>query len=576
MRTCMLLLLALIFNAVSAQTPITTFERSSGKETTTYADCIAFYQQLDRQSPKVLLKTGDTTDAGFPLHLVLVSGDGKFSIQDWHRQHKIIIMFNNGIHPGEPDGIDASMMIVRDIVTGKKNLPANVVLAIVPVYNIGGALNRGSFSRVNQQGPLAYGFRGNAQNLDLNRDFTKSDSKNARAFAKFFHALDPEILVDNHVSDGADYQHTMTLISTQWNKLGGTLGTLLHDRFTPALFQHMEQSGWPMCPYVNFEDGDPGRGWTAFYDPPRYSSGYGALFQTLSFIPETHMLKPFADRVKSTYALEEAFIAAASAQASEILAARSADRTSIMQQKQLSLDWTPDSTRFDELNFSGYETGTKTSEVTGMPRLFYDHDKPFTKKVKLYNYFTSTKQVTVPAAYVIPQGWWAVTELLRLNGVQMEQLKTDSTLSITAYHIDGYQASPRAYEKHHRNVNVRLSSNTQSITFHAGDWIVNTNQKNRRFIVEMLEPPGDDSYFAWNFFDAVLQQKEGYSDYRWEDIAATFLREHDDVRKMLEQRRLSDTAFAKNASAQLYFVYQHSPWNEPAYLRYPVFRIENK
>jgi len=184
-----------------------------------------------------------------------------------------VILINNGIHPGEPDGVDASMLLLRDLVQRKVSLPDNVALAVIPLYNIGGALNRSPFSRVNQNGPESYGFRGNAQNLDLNRDFTKNDSRNARSFVRIFHWVNPDLQIDNHVSEGADYQYTMTLLPSQWNKLGGGLGTFLHDVFQPALFAGMEKKGWPMTPYVNFEEGNPSRGWDAFYDEPRYSTG---------------------------------------------------------------------------------------------------------------------------------------------------------------------------------------------------------------------------------------------------------------------------------------------------------------
>lgn len=119
------------------------------------------------------------------------------------RINKRIILINNGIHPGEPDGIDASMLLARDIVTNKVKLPDNVVLAFIPVYNIGGCLNRSAFYRVDQNGPEEFGFRGNSQNLDLNRDFIKSDSKEARSFAEIFHLTDPDIFLDNHVSNGS-------------------------------------------------------------------------------------------------------------------------------------------------------------------------------------------------------------------------------------------------------------------------------------------------------------------------------------------------------------------------------------
>ncbi len=247
----------------------------------------------------------------------------------------MVILINNGIHPGEPDGIDASMMLVRDIVVGKLQLANNIALAIIPVYNIGGCLNRNAFSRANQNGPKEYGFRGNAQNLDLNRDFTKNDSKEAKAFAQIFHLLDPDILIDNHVSDGADYQHTMTLLTTQYDKLGDNLGAWLKNNFEPQLYKGMAEKKWDMTPYVNFETETPDKGMEMFYDPPRYSSGYAALFQTIGFVPETHMLKPFKERVLSTYALMQTVIEKAALNATALINERNKAKAENCKRKKL-------------------------------------------------------------------------------------------------------------------------------------------------------------------------------------------------------------------------------------------------
>ena len=426
---------------------------------------------------------------------------------------------------------------------------------------------------MNQNGPESYGFRGNAQNLDLNRDFTKNDTRNARSFAAIFHWVDPEILIDNHVSDGADYQYTMTLLATQWNKLGGQLGVFLHDVFQPAVFADMEKKGWLMTPYVEFEEGNPDRGWDGFYDEPRYSTGYAALWHTIAFMPETHMLKPFKSRVLSTYALMNAMIAQASTHAAGLLEMRKHDIAADRDSSRFSLDWKVDTTRWDWLSFKGYTALTKTSAVTGLPRLYYDHDKPFEKKVRFYDYFAADAGVGAPAAYIIPQGWHDVIDLLRLNGVRMRQLMRDSTISVEVYHIADYKSYPRAYEKHHKNTAIKVSMDRERIAFLRGDYVIGTDQPARRFLVEMLEPTGEDSYFAWNFFDAILQQKEGYSAYRWEDVAEGWLKEHPEVRQALEDKRRSDTAFAQNAAQQLAFVYRHSPYYEPAHLRYPVYRV---
>lgn len=562
---------------VQAQDPtrslITPFEKSNGAETATYAECIAFYRQLDKISPRLTIKEMGMSDAGYPYHLVLYSNDGQTDPALWRRQHKIVLLINNGIHPGEPDGVDASMLLLRDLVSKKISIPDNIALAVIPLYNIGGALNRGSFSRVNQNGPRSYGFRGNAQNLDLNRDFTKNDTRDARSFARIFHWVNPDILVDNHVSDGADYQYTMTLLCSQWNKLGGELGQFLHDVFQPALYAAMEKKGWPMTPYVNFEEGNPEKGWEAFYDPPRYSSGYAALFNTIAFMPETHMLKPFHDRVLSTYALMEVMIGQASIHASEIITKRKHNLSADLTNTRWPLHWKADTTRYDTLLFRGYQATTKVSEVTGQPRLFYDHKQPFEKEVKFYDYFIPDVFTMAPKAYIIPRGWQDVIDLLELNGVRMQQLTKDTQISVEAYHIDDYKSYPRAYEKHHKNTEVKVSAARESVQFLRGDYWIPTDQESRRFLVEMLEPTGDDSYFSWNFFDGILQQKEGYSDYRWEDLAAAWLQEHPELREKLEEKKKADPSFAQDAAAQLNFVYKHSLYYEPAHLRYPVYRV---
>lgn len=549
------------------------FEKTKGTETATYFEAIDWYKQLAKRSPLINVREMGATDAGYPLHLVLVSTDGKFDAVRWHAEHKIVLLINNGIHPGEPDGIDASMLLVRDIANHKISIPNNVALAFIPVYNIGGSLNRGGLTRVNQNGPVAYGFRGNAQNLDLNRDFTKCDTKEAKTFTKIFHLLEPDILIDNHVSDGADYQHTMTLISTQYDKLGKDLGKYIHTNFEPQLYKNMSKKGWDMTPYVNFETASPDAGMEMFYDPPRFSSGYAALFETIGFMPETHMLKPYANRVKATYDLMQSMIIMASKNADSLLAERKIQKQALLTQQVFPLCFTVDSSKYSYTTFKGYEQGFKTSEATGLQKMYYDHSKPFTKKVKYFHIFKEGNLVTKPVAYIIPQGWHAVLDLLKLNKVKMRRFTADTCFEVAVYHITDYKSMAKAYEKHHKNYAVKVSSSIEKINFLKGDYMILLNQPANRYLVEMLEPTGDDSFFSWNFFDAILQQKEGYSDYRWEDIAAAFIKINPAVKEQLQLKKLTDTLFASNSSAQLEYIYKHSPYYEAAHLRYPVFRL---
>ncbi len=549
------------------------FVKTNGLESSTYFEAIDWYKNLDKNSNKVLVKEMGMSDAGYPLHLVMVSNDAKFDAAQWHKQNKAVILINNGIHPGEPDGIDASMMLVRDIVNNKIKLPDNVALAFIPVYNIGGCLNRNGYSRANQNGPLEYGFRGNAQNLDLNRDFTKCDSKEARSFAQIFHLLDPDILIDNHVSDGADYQHTMTLLTTQYDKLDADLGGWLKENFEPQLYRSMTDKKWDIVPYVSFETASPGRGMVMFYDPPRYSSGYAALFQTIGFVPETHMLKPFKDRVLSTYAFSQTVIENASINAAALIKQREKARAKVVKERSFPFKWTVDTSRYSFVNFKGYEQAYKPSDATGLNRMYYDRSKPFTRQVRFFNTFKPSGFIETPVAYIIPQGWYAVIDLLKLNKVAMQQFKNDTLIDVEAYHIDDYKSMPRTYEKHHKNSAVKVSAGIQKIKFLKGDYIIRLDQPANRYLAEMLEPTGDDSFFAWNFFDAVLQQKEGYSDYRWDDLAAQLLKNDAGLRTKLEEKKKGDEKFAANGSAQLDFIYKNSPYYEPGHNRYPVYRL---
>lgn len=575
MRTLYTLALSLFLPLIThAQWPQTRYEQSNGKETSTYQEVIRYCKQLDQLGNQLKMQSMGPTDAGFPLHLLLFSNDGRFDPAEWHRQNKVVLLINNGIHPGEPDGIDACMLWLKDLLSGKKSIPDNIALAIIPVYNIGGALNRSEFYRVDQNGPAAFGSRGNSQNLDLNRDFIKSDSREARSFAEIFQYVNPDIFIDNHVSNGADYQHIMTLICSQHNKLGGKMGEFMNKEFEPGLFSLMKSKGYDLVPYVNEFNETPASGWPEFLDGPRYSSGYATLFSSFAFVPETHMLKPYPQRVAATYALMESFVTFAAKNSSQVKSLR---KETIAENKaafKFPLQWELDGSQFREITFRGFESGKKPSGISQLPRLYYDRNKPYEKKVKFYDTYNPTLVVEKPRAYVVPQGWWKVIELLKINRVQMQALARDTSMEVEAYSIEDYKSSPRPYEGHHGNTAVKVSSKTIHKSFRKGDWYIPMNQVANRFLMEVLEPQAMDSYFSWNFFDAILTQKEGFSSYVFEDRAAEYLAANPDLKKQLEERKATDSSFANSAEKQLDFIYQHSPWKEPDHNRYPVFRVK--
>ena len=287
------------------------------------------------------------------------------------------------------------------------------------------------------------------------------------------------------------------------------------------------------------------------------------------------MLKPYEQRVRSTYALMQCFIEFASKHSEKIKQLRDETKQSAKSAVEFPISWQLDRSQWKEVSFKGYEAERKLSNVSGSEKLYYDRTKPFEKHVKIFNYFTPKTIIKKPVAYIIPQGWWKVIGLLKLNKVQMRPLKNDTSIEVVVYHIDDYKTSQRPYEMHHLNSNVKVNATKQKIGFRKGDWYIPMNQVANRFLMETLEPQAEDSYFAWNFFDAVLGQKEYFSDYAFDEIAETYLRNHPDLQLKLEEKRKSDSGFAKSWQQQLNFVYVNSPYMEPDYLRYPVFRIEN-
>ncbi len=566
---CILLIGA---SLLSAQAQTTPFEASRDKNyTATYSEIIAYYNKLVKNKPQMRLFNYGTTDIGKPLTLIVLSRDKVFDPVQIRKMNKTVVLVNNGIHPGEPEGIDASMMLVRDLL--KKNaLPKNLVICIVAVYNIDGCINRG-LSRISQNGPEAYGFRGNYRNLDLNRDFIKADSRNVLGMMQIFNTWQPAVFLDNHTSDGADYQYVMTLIETQKDKQNPLLAEYTSKTLSPELYKRMKKSGYEMTPYVEGVRGTPDSGIVGYVETPRYSTGYAVQRNAIGYVTETHMLKAFAPRVYATYDFMQNLFDICERDAAVINKLKQRVDNETKTQKTFALNWELDNKTYDTITFKGYTAGRKPSDVSGLPRLYYDRTKPWTKTIKYFNNYKVTATADKPVAYIIPQAWGKVIDLFKLNGVAMKRLTHDTTITTQMYYIGDMRTPTRPYEGHYLHSNIQLKPMDMPVKYREGDYVVYTNQAINRYIVETLEPQGVDSFFAWNFFDSVLGSKEGFSDYVFEDIAADMLKKDPALRKKLDDAKAADPALAQNARAQLTVIYQNSPSFERANMRYPVGRL---
>ncbi|RYE66066.1 MAG: peptidase M14 [Oxalobacteraceae bacterium] len=561
-----------------ATAPLTPYEQGNLNQTTTWADCIAWYHDLARQYPAVLrFEQVGVSDAGVPIHAGVVSSDGVFDRAAIKAAGRAVFFNNNGIHPGEPEGVDGCMALVRDFCLEPERLAAlgTTVFLFVPLYNVDGAFNRADTSRVNQDGPEQFGFRGNSRHLDLNRDFVKCDTLTARVFNELFTAWDPDVMVDTHTSNGADYSYTMTLIHTQADKLGGGLGEFLRAEMLPAMYAGMDARGWPTCPYVNPVQDSPDHGIAEFLETARFSTGYAALHHTIGFMPETHMLKPFRDRYESMRALVDVALAFTVQNAPRIQALRRAAKDAGRTQAEWPVRWKMDEANPSSFRFKGYEAKYKKSVLGDYTRLYYDRSSVWERDIAYYNRFPVDASVPAPQAYVVPQQWREAIERLEWNGVRMERIDADRMQNVAYYQIDSVTSRPTAYEGHMFHDDVVLERRHASVQLRAGDYLVPLDQDNARYAVETLEPLAHDSFFRWGFFNSVLEKKEAYSEYVFEDEAERLLAQEPELAAKFEQWKGAHPGLLTNQEAVLDFIFANcARYREPEWRRYPVFMIE--
>ena len=362
-------LLCFLISAIS----FVSLAQLDGNTTPTYSELIDRYRKLASVHKEIELYAMGQSDYGLPIYVCVLNG-AQDSVKTFEKaRQSTSLMINNGIHPGEPDGINACLIWIENWIAAGKSTKDMPVIGIIPSYNVGGTINRSSSSRANQDGPEEYGFRGNAQNLDLNRDFIKMDSKNMFSFAKIFHALDPDVFIDTHVSNGADYQYTLTYISSVKERMAPSMAEITYNKFIPFMRYHLAKQDVDVIPYVNLVDDVPEKGMSMFNDLPRYSMGYTALFNTMSFTIETHMLKAFNNRTQATLSFLNNTITWMSKNSSEIEGAREAAFKHDQSLVEFPFNYQLTDKK-DSILFKGYAHSYPTSALTGLNRLKYHRD----------------------------------------------------------------------------------------------------------------------------------------------------------------------------------------------------------
>jgi hypothetical protein len=485
------------------------------------------------------------------------------------------VLIQNGIHAGEIDGKDACLMLLRDIAITKTNaaLLDHAVILIIPIYNVDGHERFGKFNRINQQGPEEMGWRVTAQNLNLNRDYLKADAPETQAWLKLFNAWLPDLFVDCHVTDGADFQHAVTYGVETHELLAEPVRSWVREEYLPVL-SSLTTGGIPFLPYIFLRDDlDPLKGLQGGTAPPRFSTQYASIQNRPGVLIETHMLKDYRTRVQGTYQLLEATLRLVNEKAASLRSAvRAADSaTSSALERPFPLQFESVDVPNQTVHFMGFKQRNMPSGVSGGTWISYSKE-PFEADIPRYDSVRVSVSVTPPVAYLIPPQWGEVIRRLGLHGVRMERLTSEATVEVERYRFSKAHWQQAPFEGRHP-VSYTATPFTASATFPAGTVVVRMDQRAARVAIHALEPQAPDAFAAWGFFDAAFEQKEYAEQYVMEPIARDMLAKDPQLKQEFDARIASDSLFAKSPAARLNFFYERSPYWDDRVNLYPVARL---
>ena len=556
-------------------------ERSGFQRTGRYDEVPALCDAFQQRYPDaVRCETFGTTPEGRPMKLLVVSRSGALSAEAAKAKGLPVLLVQGGIHAGEIDGKDAGFLALRQMLDGDaaKGALDKLVLLFVPVFNVDGHENFRAWNRPNQRGPEEMGFRVTAQRYNLNRDYVKADSPEMQAMLKLVDAWDPAVEMDLHVTDGAKFQHDVSITGEPVNSgdeiLRGT-GRAVRDGLVSRL---KTQGSLPLAFYPSFVESDnPASGFADSVAPPRFSNGYFQLRNRVGILVETHSWKDYPTRVRITRnAIVDLMDMAANDGAQWLAAERAADRrSSQLGGKPVALDFkATDKAR--TIDFLGYAYTRTPSDISGALMTRYDETKPAVWKIPLRDEVVPALTVVAPrGGYLVPAAWASLVEpKLRLHGIEYRKLDAPlHAVAVEDFRVDGPKFDAASFEGHQRaTLDGKWSQATRDLG--AGALFVPIAQPEARLAMMLLEPQAPDSLAAWGETNNAFEQKEYMEDYVAEDVARKLLAADPALKAEFDKKLEDDPAFAKDPAARLDFFYRRSPSWDAGYGLYPVLRTD--
>jgi len=562
----------------------TVYEKSATLETPRYKQTIEYCRKLAKGSKMITYTNFGKSPQGRDLPLLILDRDGLSDPAAIHATGRTVLLVEACIHAGECEGKDAGLMLIRDLAihaAGVTNQPAalldHVTVLFIPIFNVDGHERFGPYNRINQNGPKEMGWRTTANNLNLNRDFLKADAPEMQAWLQLFNKWMPDFFIDSHTTDGADYQYVLTYLMEIYGDMDPGLTTWTRDIFIDQMQKHLKSGGYPIFPYVDYRNWhDPRSGLITEVAPPMLSQGYTALRNRPGLLIETHMLKPYKQRVEATYECMLTTIELLSRESMTLNAlVRKADdyvSSEAFLKQSFPLHFETSKTDSTMTDFLGVEYTAIKSKVSGGDWFVYGK-KPATYKIPYFFSARPKVSVTLPYAYIIPGEWKTVIDRLKIHGIRVTEIADEVTIKVNVCHFKNpkWQAIP--YESHHPMTNIEFDETEETRTFPAGSVLVSVMQPAGRIIPHILEPKGNGSYVYWGFFDACFEQKEYGESYVIEKMAAEMMANDPALKTEFDQKKSADTAFANNPQLILNWFYNKSPFVDAKKGAYPVGKI---
>ncbi|HEY7529087.1 MAG TPA: M14 family metallopeptidase, partial [Gemmatimonadota bacterium] len=478
---------------------LTKAERTGFRETGDYEDTRAYAQRLAEDSPWIELLSFGTSPQGRDLMLLVASKDGAFTPEAARAAGKPVILVQNAIHAGEIEGKDASLMLLRDvaITREREDLLDGATLLVMPLFNVDGYARFGPYTRINQNGPAESGWRTTAQTYNLNRDYMKADSPEMQAWLRVFDDWQPHLLIDNHTTDGADYQYVMTYQLGTRADMPPSIAAWSRDVYLPALTQHVEAAGYPVGPYLDLKDPlDPAKGFQGVHDTGRYSTGYVPLRNRPALLVETHMLKAYEPRLRSTYETIVGTLELVRRDPDGLVAAvREAEewsaRITSANGDSIPLSFELSDSASTPLDYRGISWQHEPSEISGAMRVIYG-EEPIEMDVAFYGELVPQHFVRPPAAYLIPVEWAAIAEKLRLHGIPVERLDEPVIGEFEVSRFSDVSWADGPFEGHHLVDSLEASGAVATDTLPAGSFRVPLGNATGRLAMQLLEPLAPD------------------------------------------------------------------------------------